>query len=265
MLSTKAKRFGVKGRTQTLAFTLIELLIVVAIIAILASLLISGLSRAKAKAQSVKCSSNLRQIGIALNLYASDTSAYPFFVMAFIDSPTHAAHWFHSLERYIPNGKWGEGVLQCPRYSWKVYDGEANSQGVFSPCGPYAYNGVGTHIASAPGPVPSGLGGAFNVGHPEYWNDPPVPESAVVSPADLFAAGDSAVIDGSFGNASKPALSGWPEFDPFLLQPGLMPVKKMQHSIRDNMVCADAHTESVKTNVLFDFFTHSRWNNNNSP
>ena len=95
----QAKRVG-----RTTAFTLLELLVVIGIIAILAAMLLPAIGRGKAKARSAQCVNNLRQWGIAIRAYADDNDdvlphrGQGVQVLTRIDRPED---WFNALPFYF--------------------------------------------------------------------------------------------------------------------------------------------------------------------
>jgi prepilin-type N-terminal cleavage/methylation domain-containing protein len=121
---------SVRHSQGRIAFTLLELLVVIAIVAILASLLLPTLARAKEKARTTQCGNNLRQWNLALGLYLDENDdciprrgqgVRPLFI---IDRP---ADWFNALPPLVslPSyqemvtkdaipGAGGKNVFVCP-------------------------------------------------------------------------------------------------------------------------------------------------------
>ncbi len=100
-------------RVKTKVFTLIELLIVIAIIAILAAMLLPALNQAKQKAQTISCINNLKQIGITMATYSTDSGDY--YVASMMMNPGggtyHYAYW-PSLLDYYTHGKLGPSTTK---------------------------------------------------------------------------------------------------------------------------------------------------------
>jgi prepilin-type N-terminal cleavage/methylation domain-containing protein/prepilin-type processing-associated H-X9-DG protein len=92
-------------RDTTRGFTLIELLIVISIIAVLAGLLLPAITLAKRSANSASCLSNLRQVGMALTMYADDHNGL--MVRITDDDPRYpggSCHWFETVAPYAGLG-----------------------------------------------------------------------------------------------------------------------------------------------------------------
>jgi len=105
-------------------FTLIELLVVIAIIAILAALLLPALAAAKAKAWKISCAANMKQIGVALNIYTGDHNEH-FAPADCWTSGGPATTWDTLCNHYLggsaPTSVLENNVNKAPNPPWSRY------------------------------------------------------------------------------------------------------------------------------------------------
>ncbi len=113
-----------KAERARISFTLIELLVVIAIIAILASLLLPALKKAKSTAQDTACKGNLKSIASAIMMYVGDKNSY----MPVSTLPNGVPmQWkmeiapYLGFEENLTEAQYGVKIFKCPCFDERVY------------------------------------------------------------------------------------------------------------------------------------------------
>lgn len=255
-------------------FTLIEVLVVIAILGILAAVLLPALMQARKKAKEVECVGNLRQNGVALASFVSDNGHYP---LCFDRSRKNAPRgWTGALYgedaiKYTPGDLVREfkGPLECPAVKVPKVFQESSLRYVH-----YGYNAFGLNggVGRSKG---MGLGGHG----PFRWDQekryaPPVKGSEVKSPSAMIAIGDGFVgwkgqilQDGRDVIGRSSSGKDVPEHVE-KTRIGATERAKRRHGGRVNILFCDGHVEAVSLDRLFSDKSASAlkmWNRDDQP
>jgi prepilin-type N-terminal cleavage/methylation domain-containing protein/prepilin-type processing-associated H-X9-DG protein len=245
------------NREAPVAFSLIELLVTIAVIAIITSLLIAGVGRVRASAQRTQCANNLRQLAVALQSYVNDSKDYPwFYSYPWRDG---GKMWYDRLQTYTTQ-TWTNALYLCPSYAGPLTSPGNISNGRFKePTGSYGYNigGVGgqwsEQILGLSGGVSKDRSGMIEVREP-----------FVGVPSDMIAFGDGYVESEEkiYGDHSVIGINFHGRFPPLNSQ------AEKRHRGKLLVVFCDGHVTPFKVQTLL--FEHSdealrRWNNDHEP
>jgi prepilin-type N-terminal cleavage/methylation domain-containing protein/prepilin-type processing-associated H-X9-DG protein len=180
------------------AFTLVELLVVIGIIAVLVAILLPALQAARRQAAMTKCASGMRQIGMAFRLYAIDNRGkYPALKWDCKPSPISwegydnikSLYWDDFLAKYVTKGKGNDAALQSAQ------DFQAFRQSVFFGCPAWDGNVLGPAANRQGGVDVNDCGYAMNAeptfepNYPAAGTHTPYTEWAMDAPLSVGVAG----------------------------------------------------------------------------
>ena len=245
------------------AFTLIELLTVIAIIGILGALLLTAIAQAKGRALRIQCANNLHQLGLALQGFVADTGTYPLYVNPSWISDLQHTELSQTTNHVNASVYLNQGVWKCPAAN-KPPDW---SDHVIYTC--YGYNTYGMSAQTDTNSL--GLGGHYVWDFPKNtrFTAPAVKESEVAAPSKMMAVGDGFEGGNSIIRDGVNVLWRNDNVENYLgSAPGSTQRAYARHQGKANVVFCDGHIESPTLQFLFADTSDAalaRWNRDHQP